>query len=112
LQARVADFERVDAQVLGISVDSVPCHEAWVASLGGISYPLLSDFHRRVCARYGLLRKPHNIARRAVVIVDKAGIIRYIEKLDKGLPDPDRLLAVLRATSSFGTKRRGTRDDA
>ena len=106
MQARVADFERVNAQVLGISVDSVPCHEAWAASLGGVSYPLLSDFHRRVCARYGLLWKLHNVARRAVVIVDKAGIIRYIEIFEKGLPDPDRLLAVLRAISTSAPKQR------
>jgi len=106
LQARIADFERVDAQVLGVSVDSVPCHEAWAASLGGVSFPLLSDFHRRVCARYGLLWKQHNIARRAVIIVDRAGTIRYIEVFEKGLPDPDRLLAVLRATGTGSTKRR------
>ena len=107
MQARVADFEGVDAQVLGISVDSIPCHEAWAAFLGGLSFPLLSDIHRKVCSRYGLLWKMHNISKRAVLIVDKAGIVRYIEVLDNGLPDPDRLLAVLRATSAVtGQKRR------
>jgi alkyl hydroperoxide reductase subunit AhpC len=106
LQARVADFERVDAQVLGISVDSVPCHEAWAASLGGISFPLLSDFHRKVCARYGLLWKSYNMARRAVVILDKSGIVRYIEIFAKGLPDPDRLLSVLRVTSRLAPRQR------
>ena len=106
MQARVADFERVDAQVLGISVDSVPCHEAWAASLGGVTFPLLSDLHRRVCARYGLLWKQHNIAKRAVVLVDRSGITRYIEIFEKGLPDPDRLLSVLRATSRPAAKKR------
>ena len=107
MHARVADFEGVDAQVLGISVDSAPCHEAWAAFLGGLSFPLLSDIHRRVTTKYGLLWKIHNISKRALVIVDKAGIVRYIEVLDNGLPDPDRLLAVLRATSTLsGTKRR------
>jgi alkyl hydroperoxide reductase subunit AhpC len=38
-------FEEFDTQVLGISVDSVDSHEAWQNSLGGISYPLLSDFY-------------------------------------------------------------------
>lgn len=106
MQARVADFEGVDAQVLGISVDSVPCHEAWAASLGGVTFPLLSDFHRKVCTRYGLLWKPHNLARRAVVIVDKSGIVRYIEVLREGLPDPDQMLAILRATSTFAPRQR------
>jgi alkyl hydroperoxide reductase subunit AhpC len=106
LQARVADFERVDAQVLGISVDSVPCHEAWAASLGGVTFPLLSDLHRRVCARYGVLWKQYNIARRAVVLVDRSGITRYIEIFEKGLPDPDRLLSVLRATGISASKKK------
>ena len=105
MQARIADFDREDAQVLGISVDSVPCHEAWAASMGGVSFPLLSDFHRRVSAKYGLLWKLHNIAKRAVVIVDRPGRIRYIEIFNKGLPDPDRLLAVLRATSATAPKK-------
>ena len=106
MQARFADFEGVNAQVLGISVDSVPCHEAWAAFLGGLFFPLLSDIHRRVCARYGLLWKLHNISKRAMVIVDKAGIVRYVEVFDRGLPDPDRLLAVLRAMSaSIGKKK-------
>lgn len=109
MQARFADFEGVDAQVLGISVDSVPCHDAWAGFLGDLSFPLLSDIHRRVCARYGLLWKLHNISRRAVVIVDKAGIVRYIEVFEERLPDTDRLLAVLRATSAVtGQKRRAS----
>lgn len=109
MQARIADFEGVNAQVLGISVDSVPCHEAWADSLGGVSYPLLSDFHRRVSARYGLLWKQHSISRRAVVIIDKAGIVRYTEVVERGVPDLDRLLAVLRAAAaSARTKRRVT----
>ena len=97
MQARVADCDRVDAQVLGISVDSVPCHEAWASALGGLSYPLLSDFHRRLCARYALLSKQRNIARRVIVIIDKAGIVRYIQICQEGPPDPDRLIAVLGA---------------
>ena len=106
MQARIADFEGVHAQVLGISVDSIPCHEAWAASLGGVSFPLLSDVHRKVCTKYGLLWKAHNMARRAVVIVDTSGIVRYIEVLHEGLPDPDRLLAVLRATSALASRRK------
>ena len=106
MQARVADFDRVEAQVLGISVDSVPCHEAWAASLGGVTFPLLSDLHRRVCARYCVLWKSYNIAKRAVVLVDRAGITRYIELCATGLPDPERLLSVLRATNISAPKQR------
>ena len=112
MEARIADFVGVNAQVLGISVDSVPCHEAWAASLGGISFPLLSDFHRRVSRRYGLLWRQHNIARRAVVIVDMAGKVRYIEIFNTGLPDPGRVLAVLRATSTLHRRKARPPNDA
>ena len=53
----MARFTGLDAQVLGISVDHVPCMKAWAESLGGINYPLLSDFwpHGEVCDRYGVM---------------------------------------------------------
>jgi len=80
--------------------------------LGGLSYPLLSDFHRRVCAKYGLLSKQRNIARRAIVIIDKAGIVRYIEICREGLPDPDRLIAVLGLCACLPQRMGGSIDDA
>ncbi len=48
----------MQTQVLGLSVDSAPCLKAWAESLGGISYPLLSDFypHGRFAELYGVLR--------------------------------------------------------
>ena len=56
----MADFERYDAQVVGISVDSVPSHVAFAKSLGGIErYPLLADFHPKgeVIRRYSVWRE-------------------------------------------------------
>ena len=55
-------------------------------------------------ARYGLLSKQHNIATRAIVIIDRAGIVRYIEICQEGLPDPDRLIAVLGAMRLSASK--------
>ena len=73
-------FVGLNAQVLGISVDSVPCLQAWAESLGGISYPLLSDFwpHGAVAERYGVLR-PEGYSERAIFVIDKNGIIQYID---------------------------------
>jgi peroxiredoxin len=72
------EFERHDAQVLGISVDNVPTNKAWANSMGGISYPLLSDFwpHGFVAIKYDALRS-EGITERALFIVDKKGIVRY-----------------------------------
>lgn len=70
----------MNAQVLGISVDHVPCLKAWAESLGGINYPLLSDFwpHGSVSEKYGILRSD-GYTERAIFIIDKKGIIRYID---------------------------------
>jgi len=73
-------FRALDAQVVGVSVDSPFANAAWAQQLGGISYPLLSDFypHGAVAEAYGVLR-PSGNSERAIFIVDKDGIIRYID---------------------------------
>jgi glutaredoxin len=88
----------MNAQVLGISVDHVPCLVAWADSLGKISYPLLSDFwpHGAVAEKYGVLR-PDGKSERALFVIDKEGIIRYIDIHDiDDQPDNDVLFAELR----------------
>src|SRR5512143_457362 len=87
----------METQVLGLSVDSVPGLKAWAESLGGISYPLLSDFfpHGHVAEKYGVLRS-EGYTERAIFVMDKRGIIRYIDvhDIDKQ-PDNDELFRVL-----------------
>jgi glutaredoxin len=70
----------VNTQVLGISVDSKHCLKAWADSLGGITYPLLSDFwpHGQVAQKYGVLR-PDGRSERAIFIIDKSGVICYVD---------------------------------
>jgi peroxiredoxin len=99
-EAEMADFERYDAQVVGISVDSIPSHVAFAKSIGGIErYPLLADFHPKgeVSKKYGVWKEDKGICERAVVIVDKQGIVRYVDVHDIGeAPDNAQLLDVLR----------------
>jgi glutaredoxin len=94
----LSQFEGLNTQVLGISVDSVPSLKAWAESLGGITYPLLSDFypHGEIAQRYGVLRQ-EGFTERAIFIVDKAGIVRYrdIHAIDQ-LPDNEEVFKVLR----------------
>jgi glutaredoxin len=89
----------MNAQVLGISVDHVPCLKAWADSLGGISYPLLSDFwpHGAVAKEYSVLREKEGHSERAIFIVDGAGIVRYIDIHDiDEQPDNEVLFRELR----------------
>ena len=99
-EAESADFERYDAQVVGISVDSVPSHIAFAKSVGGITtYPLLADFHPKgeVSKKYGVWIEDKGISERANVIVDKQGIVRYIDVHAIGeAPDNEQLRDVLR----------------
>ena len=102
MPAYEADLERFagyDAQVLGISVDSVPCNSAWAKSLGGLSYDLLSDFHPKgeVAKAYGAWREADGISERALFIVDKEGKLAYIDIHDiSDQPDNEDLFEVLR----------------
>jgi glutaredoxin len=77
-------FEGYNTQVLGISVDHVPCLKAWAESLEGINYPLLSDFwpHGEVAQRYGVFRHQDGRSERALFVVDKEGIVRYVDVHD------------------------------
>lgn len=93
----MARFEAVDAQVLGISVDSTDTNAAWADSLGVGWVLLLSDFwpHGEVAQQYGVLR-PHGYTERATFIVDKEGIVRYAHVYDiNELPDNEPLFTVL-----------------
>lgn len=96
----MADFERYDAQVVGISVDSVPSHVAFAKSLGGIErYPLLADFHPKgeVSKKYGVYKEDKGHCERAVFVVDKQGVVRYIDVHDIGeAPENAQILEVLR----------------
>jgi alkyl hydroperoxide reductase subunit AhpC len=96
-EARLADFEGANTQVVGISTDSIYSHEAWAKSLGGISYPLLADIQRDVVKRYGVHWPELNACYRAAFVVDKQGVVRFVERYGRGeLPDPENLLREVR----------------
>ena len=93
-EARIRDFEAADAQVVGISCDSIYSHDAWAKSLGGISYPLLSDVQRDVVKRYGIHWPELNACHRATFVIDRQGVIRFAQRYGRGeLPDPAKILA-------------------
>ncbi|MEO9169991.1 MAG: redoxin domain-containing protein [Candidatus Baltobacteraceae bacterium] len=97
LERNLERFIGLDTQVLGISIDSTHANKAWAESLGGFHYPLLSDFwpHGDVASRYGVLRDG-GFSERAVFIIDKAGIVRYVDVHDIGEePDPEQIFEEL-----------------
>ena len=73
-------FDENDAVLLGITVDNLPTLFAWTEQMGGVWFPVLSDFwpHGKVSSTYGVLRS-EGTSERALFIVDKQGTIRYID---------------------------------
>jgi len=76
-------FEQNDAIVLGVSADNTPSQYAWTKEMGGLWFPVLSDFwpHGAVASAYGVLRSS-GTSERAIFIIDKAGVIRFIDVHD------------------------------
>lgn len=67
-------------------------------AMGGLPYPELSDWHPKgkVAQAYNLWNEERGVSRRAVLVVDQEGIIRFRQTYDPGtLPDPEAILQVL-----------------
>jgi alkyl hydroperoxide reductase subunit AhpC len=80
-----------------MSVDSVATQRAFATGLGNLPYPLLSDFHPKgkVSQLLGIYNEERGTTRRAVLIIDKEGVIRFKKIYDQGLPDPKEILTEL-----------------
>ena len=95
LQENLSQFKELNAEVLGISIDSQHSHKAFAEHLG-LEFPLLSDFDKKVCQAFGVLREG-GFAERALLVIDRQGIIRYAHVNPIGeVPDNRPVLDVLR----------------
>ncbi len=76
-------FDKLDAQVLGLSVDSVWSHKAF-AEKTGIQYPLLADFQPRgaVAEKFGVYLADKGITGRAIAIIDRKGNVAWFKNYD------------------------------
>jgi len=76
-------FEAKNAVMIGITVDNIPTLFAWTTEMGKVWFPVLSDFwpHGEVARKYGVLRS-NGVSERALFVIDREGIIRYIDVHD------------------------------
>ncbi|ONK71320.1 uncharacterized protein A4U43_C04F7250 [Asparagus officinalis] len=80
---RYAEFEKLNTEVLGVSIDSVFSHLAWVQTdrksggLGDLNYPLISDVTKSISKSYGVLIPDQGVALRGLFIIDKEGVIQH-----------------------------------
>lgn len=81
---RVKEFEALNTQLIGVSVDSHFSHLAWTninrkaGGVGNLNYPLLADLTKQISRDYGVLLEKDGIALRGLFIIDPAGIVRQI----------------------------------
>lgn len=78
-QADIAKFEASGAKVFGISTDALDVNTKFHKELG-LTFPLLSDTDNTVSKNYGILNEKMKFAMRATFVVDKKGVITYIEE--------------------------------
>ena len=78
-QADLAKFEAMDTQVLGISMDSFAANKRFAQDIE-VTFPLLSDWKRKVVKDYGLLNEQTGYSARTTFVIDKEGIIKHIEE--------------------------------
>ena len=87
-----SDLNKVNAKVLGVSVDSFFALKAW-ADAQKLNFPLLSDFNKTVIRQYGVVNPDmiglKDISKRAVFVIDRSGVVRHREVLDDARNEPD-----------------------
>jgi lipoyl-dependent peroxiredoxin subunit C len=97
-------FQEHEAQILGASIDSEWAHHAWrdsIAELKDVSFPMLSDIKRELCAQLGILDPNIGVPHRATFIVNPEGVIQFVSVATKLVGrNPQEILRVLQALQS------------
>jgi len=97
-------FDTLDAEVLGVSVDSAWSHKAYAEKMG-IKYSLLADFQPRgaVADKYGVFLPDKGITGRAIVIVNKDGRVAWVKNYDiPVVPDVAEVASALQRVKAAG----------
>ena len=98
------EFEKLGAQVYGVSIDSQFTHLAWTETsekeggVGNIAYPLLADVNKEVAEAFGVLQDDFKVALRGLFIIDEEGIVQHatINNLAVGR-EPSETLRLIQA---------------
>jgi len=95
------EFRAEEAEILGVSVDSVDSHVKWSEELGGVNYPLLSDADKSISRLYGVLDESEGVCLRATFIVGPDGKITYVvishANVGRSVEETLRVLKALRS---------------
>ena len=108
---KLEEFKKRDAEVIGVSIDSVHTHRAWKRTprekggIGPIKYPLVSDLTRSIGRAYDVLFDDA-VAVRALFLIDREGIIKHVtlneDALGRNINETLRTLDALRHYDQHG----------
>lgn len=97
----IGNYHKSNAQILGISVDSVYTLAKYKEEQH-LNFPLLSDFNKEVSLAYGTLYETfgldmHGVSKRSAFVIDKLGMVRYAEVLENAseIPNFDSIQKIL-----------------
>ncbi|OXM17232.1 peroxiredoxin [Paenibacillus herberti] len=103
------EFKKLNSEILGVSIDSIHSHKAWINTpkndngLGQLNFPLAADITKQVSRDYGVLIEDEGIALRGLFIIDPEGELKYqvVNHNDVGR-SVEETLRVLQALQSGG----------
>jgi len=105
------EFNELDVQFIGWSVDSVDTHNRWIEEIKDrvgvqIDYPLIADVDKKLAERYGILHKAKGVTYRGVFIIDPDGILRfkatYPLEVGRNTKEIERIVKVLQRARELG----------
>jgi peroxiredoxin (alkyl hydroperoxide reductase subunit C) len=89
----------MNVEILSISADPAPSLKGWAEKLGGVPFPMLSDYwpHGAVGKAYGVFNEERGMDKRAAFVLDAKGIVRYAKLYEPGtIPESKEMLEQLR----------------
>jgi peroxiredoxin (alkyl hydroperoxide reductase subunit C) len=102
---RKPEFDQMDVQFVGWSVDSIEAHMKWIDDIKKkigveIDYPLIADRDGRLAEKYGILHKTRKITYRGLFVIDPEGILRFAAtyplEVGRNTDEVKRIVKVLR----------------
>jgi len=111
-QEKLADFKKLNTEVVGVSVDSKFSHFAWLntpkkeGGIEGVTYPLVSDLNKTISADYDVLVEGAGIAYRGLFLINKEGVVMSEiindNSLGRNIDEVIRLVEALQYTEKNG----------
>lgn len=112
-QKRTAEFDALNTELIGLSVDSIEDHHGWVAWIKenlriGINFPIIDDNDQKVSLALGMLRDDSldTVTARSVIVVDDMGIVRtileYPKEIGRNLDEVVRIVKALQLVDAKG----------